>query len=861
MSQTQFVVMKFGGTSVASIERWNTIASEARLRLEEGLRPIVVCSAISGISDHIETILERCIGGNSDQAIAQMEEKHAELADALGVDLNTSIGAELTLIREWVQGAQLIGEVTSRLHARLMAMGELMSTKLGAAYLNQHGLETTWVDARMHLAAQPQSGTSNHRRMLAAECDFEPDPAIQDAFQKLPGVILTQGFIARDAQGETVLLGRGGSDTSAAYFAARLQAVRCEIWTDVPGMFTADPRQVPSARVLRALDFAEAQEIASMGAKVLHPRAIPPCKTHGIPMVVRCTPRPDLDGTKIQASGTAAQPGVKAISTRHGVMLVSMETVGMWQTVGFLADAFSIFKRLGLSIDLVSTSETNVTVSLDPSANSTDQETLNTLIRELTPLCDARVIGPCASISLVGRKIRAILHKLGGVLGLFEEQQIHLMTQAASDLNLTFVIDEAQSDRLVARLHAQLFGSQVEGAILGPTWDSMFDAASGRRPHLLDWWKERQSELLALADTTSPIFAINPHSVDHAAQRLHTLTAIDRRFYAIKANCHPDVLTRLHAENIGFECVSPGEIDHVRSLFPDLATERLLFTPNFAGPEEYQHGFDNGAMVTVDNLHPLAHWPEVFRGKEILLRIDPGKGRGHHAHVRTAGSQSKFGIAPDEIDTVAAAVEAAGTTVCGLHAHAGSGIRTPDGWAETAHFLAQVAQRFPDVRFLDLGGGLGIAEKPDQTPLDLNAVNASLMAFKETHPNFELWIEPGRFLIAHAGVLLAKVTQLKTKGEISYVGVNAGMNSLIRPALYGAYHAIVNLSRLDEQRSQLAHIVGPICETGDVLGHARRLAPTQEGDVILIGNTGAYGRSMASNYNLRTPAVEVMLSG
>ena len=119
MSQTQFVVMKFGGTSVASIERWNTIASEARLRLEEGLRPIVVCSAISGISDHIETILERCIGGNSDQAIAQMEEKHAELADALGVDLNTSIGAELTLIREWVQGAQLIGEVTSRLHARL----------------------------------------------------------------------------------------------------------------------------------------------------------------------------------------------------------------------------------------------------------------------------------------------------------------------------------------------------------------------------------------------------------------------------------------------------------------------------------------------------------------------------------------------------------------------------------------------------------------------------------------------------------------------------------------------------------------------------------------------------------------------
>jgi diaminopimelate decarboxylase/aspartate kinase len=860
VNQTQFVVMKFGGTSVASIERWNTIASQARLRQSEGLRPVVVCSAISGISDHIETILERCLDGEGDHAVAQMEEKHSELAQALGVDLQATIGSELTLIREWVQGARLIGEVTSRLHARLMAMGELMSTKLGAAYLNRIGVETTWVDAREYLISQNEPEATATRQMLGAQCDFEPDPSTQRAFHSMPGVILTQGFIAKDSQEETVLLGRGGSDTSAAYFSARLAAQRCEIWTDVPGMFTADPRQVPSARVLRALDFAEAQEIASMGAKVLHPRAIPPCKAHGIPMVVRCTPRPDLDGTTIGSSGTEAQPGVKAISTRRGVMLVSMETVGMWQTVGFLADSFAIFKRLGLSIDLVSTSETNVTVSLDPSANSTDAETLNTLIQELTPLCDARVIGPCASISLVGRKIRAILHKLGGVLGLFEEQQIHLMTQAASDLNLTFVIDEDQSDRLVSRLHAQLFGAQVEGAILGPTWDSMFDAASGRRPQLLDWWKERQSELLALADTQSPIFAINPRSVDTAAQRLNALTAIDRRFYAIKANCHPDVLARLHAQNIGFECVSPGEIDHIRSLFPNLPTEHLLFTPNFAGPEEYRHGFEKGAMVTVDNLHPLAHWPEVFRGQKILLRIDPGKGRGHHAHVRTAGSQSKFGIAPDEIDTVAAAVEAAGATVYGLHAHAGSGILTPDGWAETAHFLADVAHRFPAVRFLDLGGGLGIAEKPDQTPLDLNAVNASLLAFKKTHPDFELWLEPGRFLIAHAGVLLAKVTQLKTKGEITYVGVNAGMNSLIRPALYGAYHAIVNLSRLDEQRSQLAHIVGPICETGDVLGHARRIAPTCEGDVLLIGNTGAYGRSMASHYNLRQPADEVMLA-
>ena len=120
-------------------------------------------------------------------------------------------------------------------------------------------------------------------------------------------------------------------------------------------------------------------------------------------------------------------------------------------------------------------------------------------------------------------------------------------------------------------------------------------------------------------------------------------------------------------------------------------------------------------------------------------------------------------------------------------------------------------------------------------------------------------MEPGRYLVAHAGVLLARVTQLKTKGDVTYVGVETGMNSLIRPALYGAYHPIVNLSRIAEPRTLRAHVVGPICETGDVLGHARQLADTREGDIILIGNTGAYGRTMSSQYNLRSPAPEIIL--
>lgn len=854
-----WVVMKFGGTSVASVDRWNTIAAQAQRSVVAGERPVVVCSALSGVSDRIEAIIAAIPRGRAQDAAKALRDQHIDLAHAMSIDAESIIGEEFEELNNQVQGASMIGEVSPRLHARLMSLGERMSTKLGAAYLRTQGLSVTWTDAREHLVALDEPAVDATRKMLSAQCDFKSDDGVQRSFADCEGIVVTQGFIARNRAGETVLLGRGGSDTSAAYFAAKLGAKRCEIWTDVPGMFTADPRQVPTARVLRALDYDEAQEIATMGAKVLHPRAIPPCKAAGIPIVIRCTPKPELEGTTIRAGGASNDAGVKAISARKGVVLVSMETVGMWQTVGFLADAFAVFKRLGLSIDLVSTSETNVTVSLDPSANSTDAETLTALTQGLEGLCETRVIGPCASISLVGRQIRSLLHRLGAVMGLFEEQRIHLLSQAASDLNLTFVVDESQLERLVSKMHARLFDAQTESAVFGPSHDSLFDREPGHGPPILHWWSHRREELLVLAEQHGPCFAIDPHAVDAAAAKINGMTALSRRFYAIKANAHPDVLRRLHAHGFGFETVSPGEIDRVRGLFPDLPKERLLYTPNFAPRAEYEHGFQANAMVTVDNLHPLTEWPETFRGRDVLLRIDPGKGRGHHAHVRTAGSQSKFGIAPEEMDAVEHAVRDSGANVVALHAHAGSGILSSNGWAETARFLINVAARFPSVRALDLGGGLGIAEKPDQQPLDLNAVNDSLMEVSRGHPHLELWMEPGRFLVAHAGVLLARVTQIKTKGDITYVGVETGMNSLIRPALYGAYHPIVNLSRLKQPRTMLAHIVGPVCETGDVLGHARHIAPTQEGDVLLVGNTGAYGSAMSSGYNLRTPAPEFIL--
>ena len=195
----------------------------------------------------------------------------------------------------------------------------------------------------------------------------------------------------------------------------------------------------------------------------------------------------------------------------------------------------------------------------------------------------------------------------------------------------------------------------------------------------------------------------------------------------------------------------------------------------------------------------------------------------------------------------------------GLHAHTGSGVFEVRNWQEVGQLLGNLAQRFPHVRAIDLGGGLGVPEKPGQVPVDLAAMQGVIDELRKRSPDLGIWIEPGRYLVAQAGALVAEVTQLKGKGAVQYIGVTTGMNSLIRPALYGAHHDIVNLTRYGEPGSEVYNVVGPICESADYLGHERLLPPTKEGDVLLIANAGAYGHAMSSSYNLREPAREVIV--
>jgi len=250
----------------------------------------------------------------------------------------------------------------------------------------------------------------------------------------------------------------------------------------------------------------------------------------------------------------------------------------------------------------------------------------------------------------------------------------------------------------------------------------------------------------------------------------------------------------------------------------------------------------------------------VFRGRALWLRIDLGHGDGHHEKVNTGGKEAKFGLSAQRVDEFVEAARALDVRITGLHAHLGSGIETIGHWQEVVDELAGFARRIGSVEVLDIGGGLPIPYTDDDEPFDLETWATGLAAIKAIHPAFQLAIEPGRFLVAEAGVLLARATQVVEKDEVLRVGLDAGMNALIRPALYDAWHDIHNLSRLDDRALRDFDVVGPICESSDVFGHRVKLpVATAPDDVLLIADAGAYGFSMASAYNLRALPAEAVL--
>ena len=537
-----------------------------------------------------------------------------------------------------------------------------------------------------------------------------------------------------------------------------------------------------------------------------------------------------------------------------------MDSMNMWHQAGFMGKIFTVFEKLGLSVDIVVTAQTNVTLSLDTSDNILNDSILTNLKNTLLTFCEVTIYKNCSAVTLVGYRMRALLGNIAPIISNFAEQRIYLTSQSSNDLNTTIVVDEDQADKLLIALHDGLITENANQYGFGPTWEQLISNQSSLVKIPNSWWQTHHKKLISLAEKHSPCYVYDKNTVVQQINLLKSLKSVDKIYFAMKSNPNAEILNLIHKNGIGLETVSPGEIQRVETSVNNLKSEDVIFTPNFAAICEYQDALEKGFHVIIDNKFILEQYPEVFANHSVLLRLDPGHGSGHHRYVRTAGEQSKFGIHHSELEELKQFCDKNNITIKGLHAHAGSGILEHQNWHRIIQYLTDQLSIFTDVEIINMGGGYGITENPHEQGLNMQKLDAIVFAFKENFPALEFWMEPGRFLVANAGVLLAKVTQTKVKGGSGYIGLETGMNSLIRPALYGAWHNIVNLTRINQDADITATIVGPMCETGDILGVDRKIPESHAGDIFLIANCGAYGYSMASNYNLRKPAQEIVRS-
>jgi diaminopimelate decarboxylase len=331
-----------------------------------------------------------------------------------------------------------------------------------------------------------------------------------------------------------------------------------------------------------------------------------------------------------------------------------------------------------------------------------------------------------------------------------------------------------------------------------------------------------------------------------------------RLLYAMKANSNVDILRTVLAERVAIDAVSPAE--GALALLVGFRPEEIFFSANNMSTADIEWAAAKGVTLNVGEDGSLDRIADLVPGSEISLRVNLEVGAGHHAHVVTGGRRSKFGIVGDALDAAITLAESRGLTVVGLHQHIGSGNLDVNPMINSVERLATLALKMPTVRFVNFGGGLGVPYEPGQSEVDLHALaNGLAPSFSRlVERGIGLWMEPGRFLVAESGVLLAEVADVKRRGDVSFAGTNSGMGHLVRPALYGAYHAIWNVSN-PTGKLEAYDVVGNICESGDFFGRDRLVQHIRRGDILAILDTGAYGMSMASEYNLRPLPAEVFV--
>jgi aspartate kinase len=446
------LVMKFGGTSVQNGEFIDRALDIAENELPRS--PLLISSAMGKTTDRLVEITGLAEQGRFSEAeslLVALKAHHTGVAEGFleGPELAACSGEieELYLqLVALVRGSSLLHECSPRSRDAIFSFGELLATKIIYHRAKARGMDAEWIDSRECIITD-----ANY---TAAVPDFEAtNKAIRKRIKPRKGrLLVAQGFISRTPEGITTTLGRGGSDYSAAIFGAALKAGEVQIWTDVNGILTSDPRTVPTARTIERITYDEAAELAYFGAKVVHPSTIQPAVRGSIPVHVKNTAEPLHPGTLISAD--AAGSGLRAIAGKKGITLINITSSRMLNAYGFLSRIFEIFNHYRTPVDLVATSEVSVSMTID-SLTYIDE-----IVAELGKLGQTKVVHKASIICLVGLKLWRDSTLIARVFNALEGIPIHMVSLGSSDINLSFVVSEENTDHSIRTLHRRLVEDQ-----------------------------------------------------------------------------------------------------------------------------------------------------------------------------------------------------------------------------------------------------------------------------------------------------------------------------------------------------------------------------------------------------------------
>ena len=451
------IIMKFGGTSVANFEAITRTIFIIGGKLDQ--KPVVVVSALSKVTDLLYRISDAAASRNvteTKELLSQLRQRHVDLAAELLAqsmmkdEAIAKVNALCDALESIAMAVCSLGELSDRNKAIIISNGEYLSSTIIAYAMNSKGIRTKWVDARgmmvtnnSYLKAEPD---------MAAIIEKVPG-VVADAYEGMDAII-TQGFVGVTRDGDPTVLGRGGSDYSASLIGMAVDAERIEIWTDVDGVRTADPRSVKNTKYLEKISFEEAAEMAHFGAKVLHPLTIEPAVKKNIPIYVLNSMNPSGKGTAILRN-ELIEDGVKSVSFKENIKVINIFSTRMINTSGFLRRVFEIFSESKVSVDLISTSEANISVTVDASQN------IDPVVAELSEFADVIVDDDKSQVSVIGKNIVRLNGMLKKTFTPLKKCNVYMISQGASFVNISFIVDREELAEVVQDLHDHLF-DQVE---------------------------------------------------------------------------------------------------------------------------------------------------------------------------------------------------------------------------------------------------------------------------------------------------------------------------------------------------------------------------------------------------------------